>query len=131
MKLSVVPGAWSAVAEYWLKQVDQAATVADLRVMAANGARVIYAVLDGSVVGAGLLRIDLSASGRPQGVIVAAAARVDEIDIIPSLLPAIEALFIGVESIRLHASRPGMVKKMAGLGYSLSELVLEKRVNHG
>lgn len=130
MRLSIRLGCWTKVAEYWLRRVDQDATLDDMRVQVENGAAVIYAVCDGQVVGAAVLRIDITASGRGQGVIVAAAACLHGVDIMPSLLPSIEAFFVGVESIRIHTCRAGMVRKMINCGYKPVEFVLIKKVQN-
>lgn len=126
-KLSLVPGEWGADAAFWLAKALASATLQDLQSQWQNGAK-LYRVMHGlECVGAYLLRVDQTASG-PQGVIVAAAAELDGVDMIQTCMPAIEARFCGVRSIRFHTAKPAVARKMARMGYGPQELICVKEI---
>lgn len=129
--IRLVPGVWSRHAEKWLGQVALDATIGDLYRQYLGGGKVVYLEAGGEIVGAALLVVSVTASGRSQGVIVAAAARLNEIDITADCLPGLESMFQGVEEIRIHTERPGLAKKLAMFGYQATEMVLVKRVMNG
>lgn len=126
-QISLVPGEWGADAEFWLAKALASATLHDLKRQWQHGAK-LYRVMHGlECVGAYLLRVDQTASG-PQGVIVAAAAELDGVDMIQTCMPAIEARFCGVRSIRFHTAKPAVARKMARMGYGPQELICVKEI---
>lgn len=127
MNLTVSPAAWNeAAAALLLRAVDsKSAHLADLRDTVESAGATLFHVLSGNrIVGAVVLRVDRFASGA-QGVIVAAAGRLPGVRL-ADLLPHFEARMPGVDSIRIHTSRRGMVRRLLRSGYSISETVLVK-----
>lgn len=120
--LTIEPGPWTDEAAQWLDQAKGAATLVDLHQQATAGASLFYVRHNGDTVGAFLLRIDQTASG-PEGVIVAAAAKLDGVDMIESCMPAIESKFVGCRLVRYHTGRPAIARKMARRGYVPCEIV--------
>lgn len=126
-QISLVPGEWGVDAEFWLAKALASATLQDLHRQWQNGAK-LYRVMHGpECVGAYLLRVDSTPNG-PQGVIVAAAAELDGVDMIQTCMPAIEARFCGVRSIRFHTAKPAVARKMARMGYGPQELICVKEI---
>jgi hypothetical protein len=100
-----VPGALALVADQVQAGIAQVFTVDD----------------GGGIVGAFVLRVEGS-----EGVIVAAAGHLEGVELLPLLLPQIEARFVGCSAVRVHTARPGLAKVMAGFGYQGQEIVLRK-----
>lgn len=73
----------------------------------------------GGIVAAFVLRTEGA-----EGVIVAANA--ESIELLPALLPHIEARFIGCKSVRFHTARAGLARMMMAHGYGGQEIVLRK-----
>jgi len=70
-------------------------------------------------------------SGADMGVeyhILAAGGRLPGVDLFSATLPGIEALAreAGAGAVRIHTARPGMVKRLGGFGYDLSEVICRK-----
>lgn len=128
--LTIEAGPWGPDAVAWLSQALGTSTIEDLQGQADNGAALFYIRSEGKCVGAFLLRIDVEPEG-PQGVIVAGAARDEGVDILASVMPSIESRFQGVTSIRYHTNRPGLVKRLASMGYAWREIICVKDVRHG
>lgn len=125
--LTLEAGDWAPDAEIWLAQALASATLDDLRRQWEQGAQLFRVKHQGSTVGAFLLRVDQTARG-PQGVIVAAAAALQGVDMIDTCMPAIESMFKGVRSIRYHTKQPALARKMARIGYQASEIICIKDV---
>lgn len=124
-EISIEPGPWSQDAEFWLGRVSQDATLDELKNQSEAGVcQVVYVRRDGRVAGAVLMRIDVTSTGA-QGVMVAAAG---DLDLMPVCMPHLEKMFRGVNSIRVHTARPGLVKKLTAMGYKPTEIVLRKEV---
>lgn len=122
--LTVEAVAWCEEAgEMLADSLFSAANVAELKAQAEAGAVLFRVHRDGKTAAYYLLRVD----GR-EGVLVAAAGR-DEIDLTAAVLPHIERQFIGCEGLRIHTGRPGLVRKLAALGYGGVEFVLRKKLN--
>lgn len=81
----------------------------------------------GDMVAAFVLRID-RIGGRNEGVVVAAAGRVPGVDLTALMMPVIEKMFEGCQSVRVHTARPGLGRKLVGMGYRVAELVLRKEI---
>lgn len=125
--LTIEAGAWGPDAEVWLEQATASATLADLKAQAEGGGQVFYVRHQGATVGAFLLRVDMTATGG-EGVIVAAAAKLDGVDMIASCLPAIESKFQGCRRIRYHTETPALARKLGAWGYTAREIVCMKEV---
>lgn len=125
--LTIEAGAWGPDAEVWLEQATASATIADLKAQAEGGGQVFYIRHQGATVGAFLLRVDMTATGA-EGVIVAAAAKLNGVDMIASCLPAIEAKFQGCQRIRYHTENPALARKLGAWGYRAQEIVCVKDV---
>ncbi|MEG0923297.1 MAG: hypothetical protein RSG22_18050 [Comamonas sp.] len=126
-QISLVPGEWGVDAEFWLAKALASATLLELQRQWQNGAKLYRVMYEGECVGAYLLRVDSTARG-PQGVIVAAAAELAGVDMIQTCMPAIEARFCGVKSIRFHTAKPAVARKMARMGYGPQELICVKEI---
>lgn len=126
-KLSLVPGDWEDDAAHWLGRALASATLKDLHHQWLHGAKLYRVMHESACVGAFLLRVDSTVKG-PQGVIVAAAAELDGVDMVQTCLPAIEARFCGVRSIRFHTAKPAVARKMARMGYGPKELICVKEL---
>lgn len=97
----------------------------------ATGAAKLYSVRAGDLdVMAFALRVDRHPAG-DEGVIMAAAGHLEGIDLVASVLPAVEAMFIGCKRVRFHTGVPAVARKMARHGYALRELVCEKEIGNG
>lgn len=127
-ELTLQHGAWGDDAGQWLVKALATASLADLRRQWEQGAS-LYRILHGQqLVGAFLLRVDSTSQG-PQGVIVAAAAELEGVDMIASCMPAIEAMFQGVHSIRYHTQQPALARKMARIGFRPQEVICVKELS--
>lgn len=124
--ISLKVGPWSGAAEEWLALTGRE-HVEEYYQQYQHGARLIYVRCGGVVSGALLLRIDYL-PGAVEGVIVAAGCNVPGVDLVADVLPAVERMFGGVDAIRVHTARPGLVKKLRASGYEAVEVVLKKRV---
>lgn len=91
---------------------------------AENGAPLFRVAADGEAIGYYLLRVDYLPEGA-EGVIVAAAGR-PGFDLAEMCLPYIEGQFKGCKSLRVHTARPGLVRKLAGVGWRPMEFVMKK-----
>lgn len=124
--LSIEPATWCAETDRIIGQALQHATPASIRHQVEHcGARLFHIKHEGAIVGAFVLRVDDTPEGA-EGVIVAAAAKLDGIDMVGTCMPAIEALFIGCKSIRYHTAIPALVRKLARMGYVAREIVCFK-----
>lgn len=126
-EICIAAGAWGEDVEPWLAQALATATLQDLRSQVQAGAALFRVLHKGQTVGAFLLRVDKTEQG-PQGVIVAAAAELQGVDMIATVMPVIESKFQGVGSIRYHTQKPALVRKMARLGYMAQEVICVKAV---
>ncbi len=125
-KLIIQATEWTPEIAAWIDQARGAASLLDLQAQAAAGG--LYAVRAGAeTVGAFLLRVERHAEGA-EGVIVAAAARLDGVDMTASVVPAIERMFTGCASVRYHTRSPALARKMARLGYTGAEIVCTKKI---
>jgi hypothetical protein len=123
--LTLEPGPWGEDAAHWLARALATATIESLRKQWEAGAA-LYRIKHGAqTVGAFLLRIDSTTKG-PQGVIVAAAAELNGVDMMASCLESIESIFVGVASVRFHTQNPAVARKMARHGYAPQELICVK-----
>lgn len=123
--LTIEPATWCAQTDHLIGQALQHATPAEIRHQVEHcGARLFHIKHGAAIVGAFVLRVDGN-----EGVIVAATAKLDGIDMVGACMPAIEAMFIGCNSIRYHTARPALVRKMARLGYVAREIVCFKELN--
>ncbi len=119
---------WCAVSASWLSQAAGADTVADIEAQVVGGGAQLFHIKQGpDTVGAFVLRVEDTSKG-PQGVIVAAAAKVQGVDMIASCLPAIEQMFVGCTSIRYHTTRAALARRLAGMGYRAAEIVSFKEL---
>jgi hypothetical protein len=126
--LTLAPGAWSPAVGQILAPALPYANVAELRHQIDHLGAVLYLVHhDGAVIGAFVLRVD-TLSDRFEGVIVAGAASLAGVNVMASVLPAIESLFINCQTVRFHTAEPAVARKMARLGYVAREIVCTKTI---
>lgn len=126
--LTLEPGAWCQAADHWLSQTGSAGDLLDYKLQHESGASLFYVKAQGQIVGAFLLRVDTSATGS-EGVIVAAAAALDGVDMIASCIPAIEKLFVNCERVRYHTKNAALARKLGRMGYTGAEIVCMKEIN--
>lgn len=119
--LAIICGDWSEWADAQLARACVHATPGELKKQWQDGAKLYYVMAGEMCVGAYLLRRDGS-----EGVVIAAAGNGGGIDLLETILPVIEAQFSDCASIRIHTSRPGIIKKLTGAGYEAKEMVLAK-----
>jgi hypothetical protein len=128
--LTIEPGQWNQDAERLIPRAHRADSVNDVRAQVQSGrARIFYVVNAGKVVGAFVLRVD-SLCGGYEGVIVSGVADLPGVDLVGACMPAIEALFVNVQSIRYHTMRPALVRRLAREGYIATEIICRKEVGH-
>jgi len=122
--IAIVPAAWSAAAERWLRLAMQHASLHDLKNQVQRQEAMLFHVQgDGELVGAMVLRVEGT-----EGVIVSAGGNLPGYDFTLDLLPHVEKLFINVKSVRIHTARPGLAKKLTALGYFPAEMVFVKDI---
>lgn len=128
--LSIEPGAWGDAADFWIAQALQHATPGDIRHQVEQGGASLFYIRAGvEIVGAFVLRIDQLPGGF-EGVIVAAAAKVQGVDMIATCLPEIENKFIGCKTIRYHTARPELARYLSAWGYAAREIVCRKELKN-
>lgn len=130
IKLTLKPcKSWASRAGQWLAaDVDTRLSSDDIRSQMRDGAALFTIQKGPQCVGAFLLRVDDSASG-PVGVVVAGAGIVAGVSLMQLVMPKIESLFVGCNSVRIHSSRAGMARKLTRHGYAPIEIVYEKKLN--
>lgn len=126
--LTVVPAQWSDEAGVVLVRAVGADTLPDIKHQVENGASLFHVVdRAGQTVGYYVLRVDFDMRGA-EGVVVAGAGRAG-MDLLDLLLPSIEKQFSGCYAVRVHTTRPGVVKKLVAHGYGATELTVRKKIN--
>lgn len=91
-----------------------------------EGAELFSVSKNGEIVAFYVLRIDHLITHN-EGVVVVAAGFDAEFNLTDEVLPVIEKnQFQGCKSIRLHTSRPGLIRKLTNSGYTTLEFVLSK-----
>lgn len=103
------------------------AGVEDYRLILENEptARLYRCEDDGELVGFLILKID-HYTGGSEGVILAAAAKHWGVDLVKTMLPAVEGLFQGVCCYSVSTARPGLVRKLQRAGWVQTHAVLRK-----
>lgn len=129
-EIGIAAGQWGADVEPWLKQALATSTMEDLKAQWQDGAVLFRVIGNGETVGAVLLRVDQAPTG-PEGVIVAAAAQWGGVDMVQNVIPLIEQVFRGVNTLRFHTAKPALVRKMRLCGYVAREVICVKKVSHG
>lgn len=129
-QIGIAAGQWGADVEPWLEQALATSTMQELKAQWQAGAVLFRVLGNGQTVGAVLLRIDQEPTG-PEGVIVAAAAQWDGVDMVLNVIPLIEQVFQGVNTLRFHTANPALVRKMRLCGYAPREVICVKKVSHG
>lgn len=117
---------WTPEIEALIQSAITGGSIEDIKRQVKNGAQ-LWAVLDEDyeAVGAFVLRID-ELAGMNEGVLVAGAGRINGVDCTALILPHVEKMFIGCQSMRIHTNRPGLMKKLIAYGYTGSEVILRK-----
>jgi len=126
--MRILPADWNPQTERLITlALSGNSTLSDIKAQVTGGAKLfkVWNVYM-ETVAAFVLRVDRVGNGY-QGVIVAAGGRAG-CDLTATLLPAIEKMFIGCQSVRIHTERVGLVKKLARQGYSGAEIVLFKEL---
>lgn len=123
--LIIAPAAWGEMLAAMLAACFTApGALATVGAQVEDGRALAFTVdYCGEIVAAFVLRVEGA-----EGVIVAAAGRLDGVDLIPALLPHIEDRFTGCRAIRFHTERPGLARLMAAAGYVGQEVVMRKEL---
>lgn len=103
--------------------------IAGLREDVICGSAVLYSVrIDAEQVGYFVGRVDILAGGNEYVLIVAAGANPRRVSLVDLILPQVEELARrkDCKAIRIHSTRPGLIKKMVKRGYSAREIVFSK-----
>lgn len=125
-KVTVSSVAWSDAAADMLRSAVISASVEDYRRQVEGGAKLFQVIAEsGAVLGFYILRLDHHAE-KTIGVLVAAAG-VPGFAFADCLMPHIENQFVGVDEIHQYASRPGMIRKLVGMGWEATHLVMRKK----
>lgn len=123
--LTVTPGNWTDAADEYIGRALVDASPAEVRAQVEAGARLFYVYAADELIGCYVLRVDRTATGC-EGVVVAGGGDHCGVDLVAVLLPVMESQFSGVDSLRVHTSRPGMVRHLLRAGYRATELVFRK-----
>lgn len=118
---------WSDEIAAWLDQARGAASLRDYQLQISSGAALFSIHHGDAMVGAFLLRVEHHAAGS-QGVIVAGAAQLAGVDMLAACMPAIESLFMGCTTVRLHTSKPALARRVSRMGYTGGEIVCIKQL---
>jgi hypothetical protein len=128
--LTIEPGEWNEDAKRLIPRAHRAESVDDVRQQVETGrARIFYVKAGGQVVGAFVLRVDQLCNGA-EGVIVSGVADMPGVDLVEACMPAIEALFINVQTIRYHTMRAALARKLGRMGYAPAEIICRKQVGN-
>jgi hypothetical protein len=120
-KLTIAPAGWGQVAADLLRECFTVSGALEMvGAQVESGRALLFTVDDGGgIVAAFVLRVDGT-----EGVIVAATGG---LDLMPELLPLMEARFSGCSAVRIHTARAGLAKLLvARNGYGGQEIVLRK-----
>lgn len=128
-QVQINPAEWSEEAGAVLAPAIPYGSVSDLEMQIKHEGAKLFEVIaeNAGRVGFYVLRIDKNASGF-EGVIVAGAGSLRGVDLVELVVPAMEKQFMGCASVRVHTARPGLAKKLAGMGYGAGEIVLRKKL---
>lgn len=99
-----------------------------LRYSVASGKAKLFEVLDDCYLRAAVVLEVVHQANGAEGVIVAAGGKLSGVSLTRQVLPAIERLFQGCVSIRLHTARKGLVRELQRQGYTLSQVILRKAI---
>jgi|GEM_PF-6492087 len=122
----VEPGReWCAEVDALMHKACLHASPGEMRAQWEAGAALFLVKRGGTMIGAYLLRVD-----GDEGVILAGAGDGGGIDLVGVVVPIMEQQFVGVRSIRVHTSRPGMLRRLVAQGYEAREMVLAKVVKN-
>jgi hypothetical protein len=123
--------AWTPAHEALIALALCTASIADMREQTDNGA-VLFEALDeeGALCAAFILRVDRQVD-RTVGVVVACGGNLPGTDLTATLMPHMEQRFIGCDAVRIHTARPGLLRKLGGMGYATAEIIFEKALKNG
>lgn len=122
LTLRVDAANWSPYAQACFERACVHASADDLRRQLQRGAMLYDVSVDGRRIGCYLLRRD----GQDGVVVAAAGDGGGEVDLVAAILPLIEAQLSDCHGIRVHTSRPGIVRRLAAAGFEPREIVLWK-----
>lgn len=129
--MKIRAASWSNECEAFIAMALATASIDDIKRQTDNGAQLFEVVAEsGAVVAAFVLRVDRQEC-RNVGVVVAAGGALQGVDLTALIMPNIERMFYGCDSIRIHTARVGLLKKLARQGYSTAEIILEKSLQNG
>ena len=119
---------WSDEAQELLSAAVPNGNILDIKNQVDQGASLFKLSHGDKLIGYYVLRIDRLAQHN-EAVIVAAVGVHDFIDLTMTICPVIETQINNCSFIRIHTARPGLVKKLALIGYQPQEFVMRKALN--
>lgn len=128
MELKALNVAWNDEAEDLLKRASHNCDVLDLKNQVEQGASLFELSVDDVLIGYYILRVDHLANWS-EAVFVAGAGSHPTIDVTTAAVLLVEKQVIGCKFLRIHTSRPGIVKKIVKLGYQPQEFIMMKELN--
>ncbi len=128
-EIIIKPGRWTPSVAAFIDSALSTATLADIKGQVKQGAALFAVMHKNKTVAAFVLRVD-HLVGRSEGVIVAAGGKLHGVNLIAAIVPVIEGMFQGCQSIRAHTENPAVARLFARLGYTVSEIILTKDL-HG
>lgn len=130
--LTIHAARWTAETEHLIAKALTDATVEDIKRQTESGNAKLFSVCDedAEIVAAFVLRVDAQVN-KNVGVVVAAGSEEKDLDMTAAMMPYIETMFTGCQSLRVHTARPGLVKKLCRLNWKVAGIELTKELNHG
>ncbi len=127
--LTLEAAQWCEETADYVGQSLQHAPIQNVRQQVEAGhAKAFHIKASGQIVGAFVLRVD-EFDTHSEGVIVAAAAKLDGVDMVGSVIPAIEQMFTNCSRIRYHTASAALARKMRAMGYQAREIVCMKELD--
>lgn len=124
--LTIEAAAWCNDTAFYIAKSLQHAPLENVQNQVNSGAAQAFHIkAGGRIVGAFVLRVD-QLETHSEGVVVAAAAELEGVDMVANVMPAIEGMFSGCKTIRYHTANAALARKMRGLGYQPREIVCMK-----
>jgi hypothetical protein len=128
-KISIVAGRWNEITEQLISKALADATIDDIK-QQTDAQLFVVQDEDAETLAAFVLRIDRQVT-KNVGVVVAAGSIGGDLKLTAVVLPFIENMFAGCQSMRIHTEKIGLARMLSRQGYKVGELVLTKDLHHG
>lgn len=132
--LSLHRARWCEPAERALREVASSpvCSIAVRRRAVQENREALFAVTaDAEIVGWFVVRVE-AMEAADEAVVVAAAGALPGVSLMRSIVPLLDdlAAALGCASLRVHSTRPGMLRELTGLGWQPVETVYRKLLTH-